>query len=427
MEIQLREAPRNEPPVEPGFGPEVLRDAVPPPPPQGQPGLSRVEVHVAAPLTLGDSIFNSIRDAILVINADATIDRVNPATLEQTGYTEDELIGQPISILSKNPRFFARIFEKSLQRDSLARRIETDCVRKDGSRFAVSLSTAKIFDPQTGTHRIVCVARDITERKRLEAESRAIARVMHGVTTTANLGELLSLVRNAIKRIVYAENFFVALFDAETESLTMQFWVDKYDPMPPPIKLGRSLSAYVFRHGESMLVTDEQAKRLIEQGEIESVGTDSPIWLGVPLTTPDGVIGVLVVQDYENSDTYDERDLELLTSVADQIALAIQRKKAEEEIRRTNERFELVTRATSDALWDWDFNSNTLWWNEGFQKLFGYRPHEVGDTLDHWTERLHPDDRERVSHSIKRAIDSGSTHWTEEYRYRRRDGSFAFV
>ncbi|MBK9765821.1 MAG: GAF domain-containing protein [Chloracidobacterium sp.] len=107
----------------------------------------------------------------------------------------------------------------------------------------------------------------------------------------------------------------------------MQFWVDKYDPMPGPLKVGNSLSAYVFKQGRSMLFTDEEAQKLIDSGDVESVGTDSPIWLGVPLKTPDGAIGVLVVQDYENSDTYSQQDVELLTSVADQIAMAIERKR----------------------------------------------------------------------------------------------------
>ncbi|MCV4820478.1 GAF domain-containing protein, partial [Escherichia coli] len=82
-----------------------------------------------------------------------------------------------------------------------------------------------------------------------------------------------------------------------------------------------------------MLFTSEDARRLIESGEVESVGTDSPIWLGVPLKTPNGPIGVLVVQDYEHSDTYTQRDVELLTSVADQIAIAIERKRNEEALR----------------------------------------------------------------------------------------------
>lgn len=390
-------------------------------------GASLLNVSITQPDTLGDSIFNSIRDAILVLNRDGTIERVNPATVSQTGYAEHELVGKPVSILSGGRKYFAKIFDRALARDILAERIETHCVRKDGTRFAVSLSAARVFDPLTGSDRIVCVARDIAKRKRLEAESRAISRIIHGVTTTANLEEFLDLVHSSIKRIVYAENFFVALIDPETDMLTMQFWVDKYDPMPAPLKIGRSLSAYVFRRGETMLLSSADVKRLIETGEVESVGTDSPIWLGVPLTTPSGPIGVLVVQDYENSDTYSSRDMELLTSVADQIAIAIERKRNEEALRQSNERFQLVTRATSDAVWDWNLETDAIWWNEGFGKLFGYLPEEVGATVDAWQERLHPEDEDRVTEDIHRHIAEGKTNWASEYRFRRRDGSYAHV
>lgn len=377
--------------------------------------------------SLGDSIFNSINDAILVVNSDAKIERVNPATLEHTGFSEAELVGHSVEKLTRSRRFFQKMFAKSLHHSIQGNRFEMNCLRKDGTHFPVSVSTSTIFDSKTQEQKLVCVSRDITKRKRLEAESRAISRIIHGAASTANLEELFDLIHRTIKKIVYAENFFVALFDPESEMLTMQFWVDKYDPMPAPLKVGRSLSAYVFRQGRSMLLTDADAKKLIEQGEVESVGTDSPIWLGVPLKTPNGVIGVLVVQDYEDSDSYSYREVELLTSVADQIALAIERKRAEEALRLSQERFELVARATSDAVWDWDFSTNDIWWNEGYQKLFGYGPHEVGGGLDSWESRLHPEDAERVVHDIHRHIETGKTHWQDEYRFQRADGSFAFV
>ena len=376
---------------------------------------------------LGDSIFNSITDAILVLDDQARIERVNPATIELTGFVENELVGQSVERLTRNRRFFEKLFAKSLSSSVLGNRFEMHCQRKDGGHFPVSVSTSTIYDAANDSHKLVCVARDITKRKRLEAESRAISRIIHGAASTANLEELFELIHRTIKKIVYAENFFVALFDPETEMLSMQFWVDKYDPMPAPLKVGRSLSAYVFRQGRSMLFTDADAKRLIEQGEVESVGTDSPIWLGVPLKTPTGVIGVLVVQDYENSDTYTLRDVELLTSVADQIALAIERKRSEDELIRSQERFELVARATSDAVWDWNLKTNDIWWNEGFKKLFGYEPDVVGSGLDSWIGRLHSDDSDRVVHDRYRHIESRQTNWVDEYRFLRADGSYAFV
>lgn len=376
---------------------------------------------------VGDSVFRSINDAVLVINRYGVIDRVNPATCELTGFSSAELIGNSLEVLTRNRRLFKRVFSETLGGQKLRTRFEMFCKRRDGSRFPVSISTSTIYDPQTQAHKLVCVARDISERKRLEAESRAMSRIVHGVSTTANLDELFALIHGAIRKIVYAENFFVALFDPATEMLTMQFWVDKVDPMPPPLKVGRSLSAYVFRKGEPMLLTDADAKKIIESGEVESVGTDSPIWLGVPLKTPNGPIGVLVVQDYENSDTYSQRDIDLLSAVADQIAVAIERKRNEDALKLSQERFELVTRATSDAVWDWNLYSDEIWWNEGVTKLFGYSSEEMGTEKEAWRLRLHPDDRERVLRDLSNHIDSGKANWAAEYRFQRKDRTYAFV
>ncbi len=380
---------------------------------------------VAVERSFGDSIFDAISDAILVIDRSGTIDRVNAATLELTGFAADELVGHPIATLTRNHRIFERIFKQTL--NNHGHRYELRCVRRDGSEFPVSVSTSVIFDPVSGDHKLVCVARDVTRRKRLEAESRAISRIIHGVSTTANLEELFELIHRTIKKILYAENFFVALIDPATEILTVQFWVDKYDPMPPPFKLGRSLSAYVFRKGEPMLLTDADVQRIIATGEVENVGTDSPIWLGVPLKTPAGTIGVLVVQDYERSDTYTERDVDLLASVADQIAIAIERKRAENALKLSQERFQLVTQATNDAVWDWNLFSDEIWWNDGIHKLFGYTPEEMDGNISTWHGSLHPDDRERVVRDLHQHIDAGKANWSAEYRFRRKDGTYAFV
>ena len=79
---------------------------------------------------------------------------------------------------------------------------------------------------------------------------------------------------------------------------------------------------------------------------------------------------------------------------------------AEEALQQSNERFQLVTRATSDAVWDWNVQTSEIWWNDGFQKLFGYTPQGTGGTIEEsWTCRVHPDDVDRVSHSLHRAVD----------------------
>ena len=151
--------------------------------------------------SLGDSIFASINDAIVVVNSDAVIERVNPATLELTGFDEDELVGSHVELLTRNRNYFEKTFSKSLHKSIVGNRFEMKCRRKDGTHFPLSVSTSTIFDAKSDARKLICVGRDITKRKRLEAESRAISRIIHGAATTTNLEELFQLIHRSIKKI----------------------------------------------------------------------------------------------------------------------------------------------------------------------------------------------------------------------------------
>jgi PAS domain-containing protein len=111
-----------------------------------------------------------------------------------------------------------------------------------------------------------------------------------------------------------------------------------YDPPQPPSWLEKSITAYVFRNGEPLLLTQAGFDELAARGEVELVGTDSASWLGVPLKTPTETIGVIAVQDYENPSRYTERDKDFLASIAAQVALTIERKRAEESLRQEQEK-----------------------------------------------------------------------------------------
>jgi PAS domain S-box-containing protein len=104
-----------------------------------------------------------------------------------------------------------------------------------------------------------------------------------------------------------------------------------------------------------------------------------------------------------------------------------QRKYAEQALRESQERLQLVTRATNDAVWDWDLVTNTVWWGEAFHALFGYALTDINPSLEFWHSRLHPDDRDRVFTGIRAAIDGGEVSWSDEYRFQRRDGGYAEI
>jgi two-component system CheB/CheR fusion protein len=94
---------------------------------------------------------------------------------------------------------------------------------------------------------------------------------------------------------------------------------------------------------------------------------------------------------------------------------------------QSEERFRLVSRATNDALWDWDFVNNNVWWGESFYVQFGYDRSDLMLDRNFWAEKIHPDDRNTVEDSIFAAINGHHTQWSREYRFLRKDGEYAYV
>jgi diguanylate cyclase (GGDEF)-like protein/PAS domain S-box-containing protein len=100
---------------------------------------------------------------------------------------------------------------------------------------------------------------------------------------------------------------------------------------------------------------------------------------------------------------------------------------ADEALRRSNERFNLAVRATNDVIWDWDLIVDDLWWNDNLTTVFGYRRDDIGRSATFWKSCIHPDDRERVESGLAHVIGSRGENWSDEYRFRRADGSYAYV
>jgi PAS domain S-box-containing protein len=103
------------------------------------------------------------------------------------------------------------------------------------------------------------------------------------------------------------------------------------------------------------------------------------------------------------------------------------RKQAELELRRSDERFQLMARATNDAIWDWDRQTGALWWNQGIATLFAYADGSVDPTWDWRSARIHPADVAIVESGLNAVTSRGEQFWSGEFRFRRADGSYADV
>jgi two-component system cell cycle sensor histidine kinase/response regulator CckA len=270
---------------------------------------------------------------------DGTIIAANNSLAEMLGYeSADELLTVRMDrdvYLGEQER--ERLIEEYETR-GYARDLEIRWKKKDGSAIWVELTAHAIKGPDGSTEYFEGFVHDITGRKRMEDERQLISEIIQGVINTSDLNELLTLIHQSIRRYLYAENCFVALYDEATKLMQFPFWVDKLDPRPEPRPVGIGFSSYVLRTGKPMLVDPELTELMYQRGEVEKSGSKSASWMGVPLRTSERTIGVLVVQHYEEENAYDLRDLEFLTSVGNQIALAIERKRAETNLRETEDR-----------------------------------------------------------------------------------------
>ncbi|MEX2528574.1 MAG: PAS domain S-box protein [Gemmatimonadota bacterium] len=154
---------------------------------------------------------------------------------------------------------------------------------------------------------------------------------------------------------------------------------------------------------------------------LEPLGITS--MLDTPILSERGVDGVLCLEHVGPPREWTATERTFAVSAANAISLLL----AQIGQARSQERFRLLSRATNDAIWDWDLDTQSLWWNEGFETLFGFRRDEVEADIDSWINRIHPRDRDEVVADIYEAIESGRTNWSREYRFQRNDGLYAWV
>src|SRR6266542_3703989 len=166
---------------------------------------------------------------------------------------------------------------------------------------------------------------------------------MQVLAVTNDLEEFLKLIHSTIAKVIYAVIFFVVLHHPDTGLFEEIYSVDQYDPPAPPSLLEKSITSYVFRSSEPLLLKEDEFDKLAAQGEVELVGAPSASWLGAPLKTSSGTIGVIVVQDYQDANRYSEHDKDFLASIATQVALAVERRQAEIELQQKNDDLGLIS------------------------------------------------------------------------------------
>src|SRR6266516_1021061 len=262
--------------------------------------------------------------------------------------------------------------------------------------------------------------RDVTARRRAECVQEAVYRISHTAHTAENLQQLLRAIHEIVGELMPAKNFYVSLYNEKDDRLEFPYFVDEYDTARdiPPRKLRKGLTEYVLRTGHSLLATPEVYERLVAAGEAELIGTPSIDWLGVPLKVKDRTIGVVVTQTYSQGVRYGPSELDILTFVSSQMAMAIERKRVEDAWREQSELLQRIVDNIPVMLVFLDERGRIQWGNREWTRTLGYDIAEARQR-DIFAE-LYPDPVERQR--LRDSIGAPVGQWTD-FRTRTRRGA----
>jgi PAS domain S-box-containing protein len=317
-------------------------------------------------------LFENAPEAITVLDTEYRVLRVNTEFTRMFGYTQEEAEGKEIEVLIV-PAHLKR--ESDAMAETLNRggkvNVETQRRRKDGTLVDVSILGTPV--KVAGGHvALYAIYRDITERKRSEALRSALYRIAEETSSAEDLQQFYRAIHNIVGELMYARNFYIALYDSSTEHLNFPYWIDEIDPVPAPRKLTRGLTEYVLRTGEPLLASPQKFAELVRRGEADEIGAPSVDWLGVPLKVGNTAIGAVVVQSYNESIRFGEKEKEILTFVSQQLASAIEHKRHEEALRRSEARYRSLVQSAAYGIYRASREGKFLDVNPALVAMLGY-------------------------------------------------------
>ncbi|MDD2490589.1 MAG: ATP-binding protein [Bacteroidales bacterium] len=271
------------------------------------------------------SFFNASKDMMHIKDNNFRYIEVNDALLDFFGKSADEVLGKTDGeLLTEGDIDDAIISDNEVLDRNVTIKIE--------ERFGTRLYEATKFPVllESGKYGVGAVVRDLTTAAQKREIQDAILNISKSSLIHTSLSDFLFEVHHQLSTIISAKNIYVAMYDKETDMYSYPYFVDDEDVVEEGLTeyLHGSLTDYVRRSGKGKIINRNIEEELRKDGLIfATYGTDSSVWMGAPLFDVDfgEVIGVIVVQDYEDSRAYNNEDLALLEIFANNIGMFIER------------------------------------------------------------------------------------------------------
>ncbi|RPH63083.1 MAG: PAS domain S-box protein, partial [Chloroflexi bacterium] len=287
---------------------------------------------------------------------------------------------------------------------------------KAGRLFWVEVNAR--FAVIDGVERLLVSVRNIDERKRSEQLQMAVYRIVQAAQTSRTFFDLFGVFHEILSYVLPVRNFSIAFYDPRTDLFTYPYHFDQHEPWPSIHHSDDSLVTRVMRQGEPLLFTPEIPAA--DQPQVQSGDNKFLDWLGVPLKTSRDVLGVLVVKSYDPAVRLTEQDREDFAFISTQIAIVVERKRAEDALRESEARWRTLMETSPQLVMIIDRQGCVLFVNHTMpgmdpgwladQSIFNFLP---GENLSHKRDLLQRVFRERVASSFELSAPqvNGETFW----------------
>jgi PAS domain S-box-containing protein len=301
---------------------------------------------------------------------------VNAAFCRASGFSREEAVGRTSLELGlwPDPAERAHVMRR-LAAERAVHDYGTKLLNKSGEPRYVLLNADLI--ELAGRPSMLVTAIDLTDRHRQEKIQDATYRISRAVLASGDLATLFAELHRTVASLMPAKNFYVALLDSARGVLTFPYFADEKAPpagfSPTPRPLGLGFTDFVIETAQTQLATSEELVKLFRaRGAYEPPPHPPALRLGAPLLVEGKAFGVIAIHDYENPRAYGEEEKRLLTFVAEQAAAAVERRRAEDAMRKAEERYRGIFENALEGLYTSTPEGRFLNVNPAFARMLGY-------------------------------------------------------
>jgi PAS domain S-box-containing protein len=374
-------------------------------------------------------------ETILIADSQGTIQYVNPAFERLNEYRSSDVIG-------RNPRILrSGMTDGSLYVEmwNTIRRGETwrgsfQNRKKDGALYDVEQTVAPVINAQGQVVNYVSVARDVTDRNRAEQALRESLEIQLAINLLLQASHEPTSLKEQLERglellltvpwLAVESKGAVYLAGSESRSLTLaahRGLPDNLVAVCHTIPFGQCLCGRAASLREVVF-----AECVDDRHETHYRNMGPHGHYCVPIVSGDVLYGVinLYLKPGHKRDANEER---FLNAVANIWGTVIRRKRTEESLQQSEERFALAVRGTDAGIWDWDLRTNRVYFSPRWKSMLGFTEDEIGHTFLEWEQRLHPEDRARAVRTIADYLEGRSSEYELEHRLQHKDGSYRWI